>query len=197
MKNRNLCWNLLDMAQFSSEETMLREFCIDHDIPEFKVDLNLNDRTYDTYTGNKIYFSSEILGGDAFEKSEMLSVARKMATKIDDSIGEIIPESKKQKAFIYTRRNKLLKANFEDYFKQGRKKYYLSNREIRNKTIAVLIDISDTEVDRIKSEHVDELLYCKKYGSYEIESVIGLSSSSIVEKDFEYIDDELINKVTN
>lgn len=26
-----------DMAQFSSEETMLREFCIDHDIPEFKV----------------------------------------------------------------------------------------------------------------------------------------------------------------
>ena len=131
-----------DMAQFSSEETMLREFCVDHDIPEFKVALNLNDRTYDAYTGNKIYFSSEILGGDAFEKSEMISVARKMATQIDDSIGKIIPESKKQKAFIYTRWNKLRKANFEDYFKQGRKKYYLSNREIRNKTIAVLVDES-------------------------------------------------------
>ena len=39
--------------------------------------------------------------------------------------------AKKQKAFIYTRWNKLRKANFEDYFKKGRKKYYLSNREIR------------------------------------------------------------------
>lgn len=131
-----------DMAQFSSEETMLREFCIDHDIPEFKVNLNFNDRTYGAYTGNKIYFSSEILGGDAFEKSEMLSIARKMATRIDDSIEEIIPESKKPKAFIYTRWNKLLKANFEDYFKKGRKKYYLSNRDVRNKIIAVLVDES-------------------------------------------------------
>ena len=56
-------------------------------------------------------------------------------------------------------------------------------------------DISDTEVDRIKFEHIDELLYCKKYGSYEIESVMGLIPSSIVGKDFEYVDDELINKV--
>ena len=56
-------------------------------------------------------------------------------------------------------------------------------------------DISDTEVDRIKSEHIDELLYCKKYGSYEIESVMGLIPGSIVGKDFEYVDDELINKV--
>ena len=82
------------------------------------------------------------MGGDAFEKSEMLSIARKMATRIDDSIEEIIPESKKPKAFIYTRWNKLLKANFEDYFKKGRKKYYLSNRDVRNKIIAVLVDES-------------------------------------------------------
>ena len=27
-------------------------------------------------------------------------------------------------------------------------------------------EISDMEVDRIKMEHIDELLYCKKYGSY-------------------------------
>lgn len=135
-------FDVLDMAQFSSEETMLREFCVDYDIPEFKVALNLNDRTYDAYTGNKIYFSSEILGGDAFEKSEMLSVARKMATKIGESIEKIIPESKNQKTFIYTRWNKLLKANFEGYFKQGKKKYYTSNREIRSRTIAVLVDKS-------------------------------------------------------
>uniref|UniRef100_UPI0040579B93 hypothetical protein n=1 Tax=Acetatifactor sp. TaxID=1872090 RepID=UPI0040579B93 len=56
-------------------------------------------------------------------------------------------------------------------------------------------DISDIEVDRIKSEHIDGLLYCKKYGSYEMESVMGLSPSTIIEKDFEYIDDELINKI--
>ena len=56
-------------------------------------------------------------------------------------------------------------------------------------------DISDTEVDRIKSEHIDKVLCCKKYGNYEIESVMGLYASSIIEKDFEYIDDELIKKV--
>ena len=48
------------------------------------------------------------------------------------------------------------------------------------------------EVDRIKMEHIDELLYCKKYGSYEVESVMGLSPSAIIEKDFEYIDDKLV-----
>ena len=38
----------------------------------------------------------------------------------------------------------------------------------------------------------DELLYCKKYGSYEVESIMGLSPSAIIEKDFEYIDDKLV-----
>lgn len=56
-------------------------------------------------------------------------------------------------------------------------------------------EISDIEVDRIKSEHIDELLYCKKYGSYEIESFMGLCPSLIIGKDFEYIDDELINQI--
>ena len=56
-------------------------------------------------------------------------------------------------------------------------------------------EISDIEVDRIKMEHIDELLYCKKYGSYETESVMGLSPSTIIEKDFEYIDDKLIQQV--
>lgn len=51
------------------------------------------------------------------------------------------------------------------------------------------------EVDRIKMEHIDELLYCMKYGSYEVESVMGLSPSAIIEKDFEYIDDKLIQQV--
>lgn len=56
-------------------------------------------------------------------------------------------------------------------------------------------EISDIEVDRIKSEHIDELLYCKKYGSYELESVMGLSLNSIIEKNFEYVDDKLIHQV--
>ena len=43
-------------------------------------------------------------------------------------------------------------------------------------------EISDMEVDRIKMEHIDELLYCKKYGSYVVESVMGLSPSAIIEK---------------
>lgn len=133
---------IFDMALFSNEETRLQEFCINHDIPEFKVSVNLKDRTFDECTGNRIYFSSDILGGEAFEKSERLSIARKMATRIDEKIADIITDMKKSKAYIYTRWNKLSKANFEDYFKDGKKKYYLGNRELRNQIIAVLVDKS-------------------------------------------------------
>ena len=34
------------------------------------------------------------------------------------------------------------KVDFKNYFQKGRKKYYLSNKEIKNKTIAVLVDES-------------------------------------------------------
>ncbi len=97
-------------------------------------------------------------------------------------------------------------ASTEDIIKYIREKYSLADKKYDSLTYSssggmVLriannsYDISDTEVDRIKSEHIDELLYCKKYGSYEIESVMGLAPSSIVEQDFEYIDDELVSKV--
>ena len=97
-------------------------------------------------------------------------------------------------------------ASTEDIIKYICKKYSLADKKYDSLTYSSSggmglriannsYDISDTEVDRIKSEHIDELLYCKKYGSYEIESVMGLIPSSIVEKDFEYIDDELICKV--
>lgn len=132
---------ITEMSQFSKEETMLREFCIEQGIPEFKNSVNLVREEYDEYTGNKIYFSSELLGGAAFETSEMISIARKMAKHIDDSIQKVIPESKKQKTFFYTKWNKLLKGDFEEYFRGGRKKYY-SNKDLRNKIIAVLVDNS-------------------------------------------------------
>jgi hypothetical protein len=120
---------------------MLREFCIKQGIPEFKIAVNLVREEYDEYTGNKIYFSSELLGGAAFETSEMISIARKMAKHIDDSIQKIIPESQKNKTFFYTRWNKLYKGHFEEYFRGGRKKY-CSNKDLRNKIIAVLADKS-------------------------------------------------------
>lgn len=130
-----------DMSQFSKDETMLREFCIKQGIPEFKMMVSLNKSEYDEYTGNKIYFSSELLGGAAFETSEMISIARKMAKHIDENIENVIPKSKKQKTFLYTRWNKMLKGYFDEYFRRGRKKYY-SNKELRNKIIAVLVDNS-------------------------------------------------------
>lgn len=97
-------------------------------------------------------------------------------------------------------------ASTEDIIKYICEKYSLADKKYDSLTYSssggmVLriannsYDILDTEVDRIKSEHIDELLYCKKYGSYEMESVMGLSPSTIIEKDFEYIDDELINKI--
>lgn len=51
---------------------------------------------------------------------------------------------------------------------------------------------ADVLLRKLYEERKDELLYCMKYGSYEVESVMGLSPSAIIEKDFEYIDDKLV-----
>lgn len=51
---------------------------------------------------------------------------------------------------------------------------------------------ADVLLRKLYEERKDELLHCKKYGSYEVESVMGLSPSAIIEKDFEYIDDKLV-----
>lgn len=157
---KNRISSITEMAQFSKEETKLREFCIEQDIPEFKIAVNLTNNEYDAYAGNKIYFSSELLGGDAFETSELISVARKMAKHIDDNIQTIIPESKKQKVFIYTKWNKILKGNFKEYFKKGRKKYY-SNKDLRNKIIAVLVNDS-LGIGNIDLIFTTDGLFCDK-----------------------------------
>lgn len=112
----------------------------------------------------------------------------------------------KEDDFFIRLKVKSVYASTEDIIKYICEKYSLADKKYDSLTYSynggmVLriannsYDILDTEVDRIKSEHIDELLYCKKYGAYEIESVMELSSSSIIEKDFEYIDNELINKI--
>lgn len=142
---------LSSMEQFSMEETMLREFCVKEDIPEFKIIDNLKNHGYDEFTGNKVYFSSDLLGGEAFERSEMLNNARKMAKQIDESVSKIILDNgkKKQCIHIYTKWNKTTKGDFDEYFKKGKKKYYLSNKEYRDKIIAVLVDDSFGKMDLV------------------------------------------------
>lgn len=132
-----------NMSQFSEEETMLREFCIKQGIPEFEISMNFISRDYDEFTENKIYFSSELLGGEAFERSEMITLARKMAKHIDESLQSIITsEGKKQKTSFNTKWNKLNKGEFKEYFRKSKKKYYNANKELRQKIFAVLVDDS-------------------------------------------------------
>lgn len=143
--------SLNSMEQFSMEETMLRDFCVKQGIPEFKIILNLQNQGYDEFTGDKVYFSSDLLGGQAFERSEMLNKARRMANKVDDSIVQIILDvgKKKQNIHIYTKWNKATKGDFEKYFKKGKKKYFLTNTEYREKIFAVLVDDSFGKMDLV------------------------------------------------
>lgn len=128
---------ITEMSEISRVETMFREFCIKQDLPEFKIAVNLNQEEYDKYTGNKIYFSSELLGGAAFENAQIIAVAKKMHKCIEDNIQKVIPETKKQKTHFYTRWNKLLKGDFRDYV---RKKHF--SKEKGNEIIAALVDNS-------------------------------------------------------
>lgn len=135
--------SLDSMEQFSKEETILREFCVKQGIPEFKIILNLQNQDFDKFTGDIVYFSSDLLGGQAFERSKMRENARRMAKQVDDSIEKITDISKeKQKIHIYTKWNKGTKGEFEWYFKNGKKKYYLTNKEYREKIFAVMVDDS-------------------------------------------------------
>lgn len=143
--------SLNNMEQFSIEETMLREFCVKQGIPEFIIILNLHNQGFDEFTGDRVYFSSDLLGGQAFERSEMLNNARRMAKQIDESIAQIILDygKKKQSIHIYTKWNKTTKGDFEEYFKKRKKKYFLTNKEYREKIFAVLVDDSFGKMDLV------------------------------------------------
>lgn len=136
--------SLDDMECFSLEETALHDFCVKQGIPEFKVISDLQSQRDDDDTGNSVFFSSELLGGQAFERSEILKLARKMAKYMDENISGIIIETgaKKQNIHLYTTSDSLTKQALKDYFKKGRKKYYLSNQEYQEKIFAVLVDDS-------------------------------------------------------
>lgn len=141
---KNHIVQLKSMSDFSKEETILREFCIKQEIPEFKTFLSLSDEKYTDSSNNEIYFSSELLGKEARKRSEMLNKARKMSKRIDTASKSIIEidDKKKSNVHIYTRWNKLSKISLKEYFNNGKKKYYTTNKDIREKTIAVLVDKS-------------------------------------------------------
>lgn len=82
--------SLQNMSDFSIAETMLHEFCIQEEIPEFKISMSINNQLYSEFTREHVYLSSEILGGRAFQQKEMLSRARKMARCIEQTIETII-----------------------------------------------------------------------------------------------------------
>jgi hypothetical protein len=74
----------------------------------------------------------------------MLNKARKMSKRIDTASKSIIEidDKKKSNVHIYTRWNKLSKISLKEYFNNGKKKYYTTNKDIREKIIAVLVDKS-------------------------------------------------------
>jgi translation elongation factor EF-1beta len=53
---KNHIVQLKSMSDFSKEETILREFCIKQEIPEFKTSLSLSDEKYTDSSNNEIYF---------------------------------------------------------------------------------------------------------------------------------------------
>lgn len=137
---KQYCQELRNMAEFSAEETMLNEFCIKQGIPEFKIYVGNTKTQYEEFTGKKTYFSSELLGGKAFERSEMLALARRMEKCIESECENIIITGNKKNTYFGTKWSKSLKLDYDEYFRKGKKKYYNSNKYIRDKIFAVLVN---------------------------------------------------------
>lgn len=130
--------NIKTMSDFSKDETMLLDFCVKQNIPEFKTNIVLLQNQYNEYTGDKVYFTNELLGGGV---SETLKIARKMARCIDDNIIKIIPQTdmvngktkEKIKTTICTAWNKENRQRFRSFIND--RSY---DKEFNDKIIAVL-----------------------------------------------------------
>ena len=132
---------------FSKEESVLRTFCLEHHIPEFKMRRTDGD-LYDEFAESKVFFTSDLFGGEAFEKAEKVKRAQIMAKIIEDKIPLLMDKDVKN-TNIYTRWNPLTKEDFNSYFTKGRRKYFIKNKEVRMATIAVIKDTSFSKTDLI------------------------------------------------
>lgn len=137
-----------NMENFAKEESMLRDFCVKHNIPELKSTYN-SGRTYEQFEESKVYFTSDMMGGDAFETAEVISVSKRMSDLIDNSLNALYKNVKSPKVKIYTRWNRLTNGDFGSYFSKGRKKYFTSNKDFKTTIFAVFEDKSISNVDLI------------------------------------------------
>ncbi len=133
--------SLYKMDELSREDSMLRKFCNNHDSPVYKTVSILENDDYDTYTGDVVYFRSDILGGAAFEKAQNRSLLKKMLKKFDESVDSILNNNtnKKQNNFIYKYNDNNKKA-YNTYLRK--KKYTKSNSDLQAIIFAVLEDKS-------------------------------------------------------
>lgn len=134
--------SLYKMDELSKEDTLLRQFCIDHDIPVYKTLSMLENDNYDAYNGDVVYFRSDLLGGAAFEKAQNMSLLKKMAKRLEESMERILNASgsKKVNNFVYTRYDNNKKA-YNTYL--SRKKYNKGdNQDLPSITFAILEDKS-------------------------------------------------------
>ncbi len=116
-------FELDSMFLFSQEETNLKNFCINHNIPIFSDVINLDE--FEDYNSQKVYFSSELLGGYAFERAKTLTLAKEMANCVLMKIGEIITDSK-PKSHFYVKWDNNSVSNYNKYLER-KKKYNTSN----------------------------------------------------------------------
>lgn len=125
-------FELDNMFLFSQEETTLKSFCINHNIPVFRDVISLDE--FDDYNPQKVYFSSELLGGMAFERTKTLTLAKTMANCVVSKIEEIITDSN-SKTHFYVKWDNRATANYKKYLE--RKKKY-NSRELNDSIYAIL-----------------------------------------------------------
>lgn len=125
------------MENFAKEESLLRSFCIDNGIPEFKINYD-SERMHEQYDEPKVYFSSDMMGGEAFEKSEIICRTRRMSKVVEETERNLYQDEKSNRVKIYMRWNNITKDDFESYFTKGRKKYFTSNKDVRMTIFAVI-----------------------------------------------------------
>lgn len=164
------------MAKIANTEISIKDYCKKNNYPDPELFLDYRRRQAEIET-EKIYLSSELLGGAAFEKAEESKLIKEMAKSISGKIQQAIMESKEN---VYpVLKFGIGKEKFTNLFKE--KKYY---RDYRSFIVGGLFE---------KSKARNELVFTTKGLMYITSGAFWARKPAIVEYDKIKIEDNALD----
>lgn len=149
------------MAKLASEENMLLDFCVKHEIPTvddiiFVTEENIIYKEYHNY------FTNDLLGEEYLVRAETQNLARKMAKLFEERKQNIVTSNakeKKQDLFLYIRKwSETEDLDFKTYFEN--KKYFKDNPILNNEIFAV---IESKKINKMDLIFTTQGIICNKW----------------------------------